>query len=80
MKTLTESTQILSKKLPSFPAELIILGSGWNKILEDMTIENRISYQELFGIETSVPGHTGELIIGMLNTKRIACMSGRFHM
>jgi purine-nucleoside phosphorylase len=45
-----------------------------------MKIQVRISYEELFGVKTSVPGHTGELIIGTINKRRIACMSGRFHM
>jgi len=80
MKTLDESFTILSDKISSFPELLIILGSGWNRLLDEIKMEQRISYQELFGIETSVPGHTGELIIGTVGTKRIACMSGRFHM
>lgn len=80
MKTLEESFKIISRKITTFPETVIILGSGWNKLLDEVKIEQRISYQELFGIETSVPGHTGELVIGTVGTKRIACMSGRFHM
>ena len=80
MKTVEESYKIVKKKIVSFPETLIILGSGWNKLLDEMKIEKRISYEELFGIKTSVPGHTGELIIGIINKKRVACMSGRFHM
>lgn len=70
----------LHKKIKSFPETLIILGSGWNKLLDDIKVETRISYETLFGIKTSVPGHTGELLIGTINNKRVACMSGRFHM
>ncbi|MFZ2025920.1 MAG: purine-nucleoside phosphorylase [Microgenomates group bacterium] len=80
MKTLTESYQTVSKKVPSFPTTVIILGSGWNKILDDMKIDVRISYEELFDVKTSVPGHSGELLIGSIGKKRVACMSGRFHM
>ena len=80
MKTEEQSLLILSNKVPSFPTTLIILGSGWNKLLDEVKVETRVSYSELFGIETSVPGHTGELIIGTIGKKRIACMSGRFHM
>ena len=80
MKTEKESYKILVSKIKSFPETLIILGSGWNKLLENMKVEMTISYEELFGIKTSVPGHTGELLIGTINKKRVACMSGRFHM
>lgn len=80
MKTLEESFKIISKKIAVFPETVIILGSGWNKLLDEITVEKKISYAELFGIKTSVPGHTGELIIGTVGKKRIVCMSGRFHM
>lgn len=80
MKTVGESFEIISKHISSFPQTLIVLGSGWNKLLDEMKIEKRISYETLFGIKTSVPGHTGELIIGIINKKKVACMSGRFHM
>lgn len=80
MKTLNESHKTISQKISSFPPTVIILGSGWNKILDEMKIEERISYEELFDVKTSVPGHSGELLIGSIGKKRIACMSGRFHM
>lgn len=80
MKTIDECLKIISKKIPLFPETLIILGSGWNKLLDEVSVEKKISYSELFGVETSVPGHTGELIIGKVGKNRIACMSGRFHM
>lgn len=80
MKTLDESLALLNKTISSFPETLIILGSGWNKIIDNMKIEERISYEELFDVKATVPGHTGELIVGEINSKRVACMSGRFHM
>lgn len=80
MKTLEESFEIISGHISSFPQTLIILGSGWNKLLDEMKIEKRISYDKLFGIKTSVPGHAGELVVGSIDNKKVACMSGRFHM
>lgn len=70
----------LQKKVAKFPETLIVLGSGWNKILDDVKSEVAINYDDLFGIKTTVPGHTGKLIIANVNKKRIAFMSGRFHM
>lgn len=80
MKTLENTFEIISQKITSFPETVMVLGSGWNKIIDDIQIEKRISYEELFDIKTSVPGHVGELLIGTLQQKRVACMSGRFHM
>lgn len=80
MKTIDQAYKIIEEKISSFPETLLILGSGWNKIIDEMLIEQRVSYEELFGVQTSVPGHTGELIVGTIHKKRIACMSGRFHM
>lgn len=80
MKTVEDSFEIISQKIASFPETVMVLGSGWNKIIDDIQIEQRISYVDLFDIKTSVPGHVGELIIGTIHQKRVACMSGRFHM
>ena len=62
------------------PETLVILGSGWNRALERTEVEAKYSYQELFGTAASVPGHTGELIIGKIGKTRVAFMSGRYHL
>jgi len=80
MYTFKKSFQILKQYAPSFPETLIVLGSGWNKILDEVKIESEIGYKKLFGVKTTVPGHTGKLIIGKINNKCVAFMSGRIHM
>lgn len=80
MFSLDRSFSTLTKTIRVFPETLIVLGSGWNHILENVNEELRIDYKALFGVGASVPGHTGALIIGELNKKRVAFMSGRFHM
>jgi len=62
------------------PDTLVILGSGWNKALERTRVETKYSYLELFGNAASVPGHSGELVIGQIGQKRVAFMSGRYHL
>lgn len=80
MYTVKKSSSILTKKLKTkFPSLLITLGSGWNRVLDDAEIIQKISYSELFGVKASVPGHTGELIIARVKGKEVAFMSGRFH-
>ncbi len=59
---------------------LIILGSGWNRALSLAQITKRIPYAEIFGKGTSVPGHAGELVYGLLAGKEVVFMSGRFHL
>ena len=76
----TKAFSQLQKKVSNFPETLIVLGSGWNKILDDVKAEIIISYDELFDVKTTVPGHSGQLIIARINNKRVAFMSGRFHM
>ncbi len=75
-----KSFQILSKKVTDFPKLLITLGSGWNKVLADAAIEQELPYSELFGVEASVPGHEGRLLIAQVDGQKVGFMSGRLHM
>ncbi|OGK20091.1 hypothetical protein A2866_01020 [Candidatus Roizmanbacteria bacterium RIFCSPHIGHO2_01_FULL_39_8] len=79
MKSDKEVAAIIKKKVRYFPEMLIILGSGWNKILEKIKKEIEIPYSTLFGVIATVPGHEGKLVIGKIRSRRIAFMSGRFH-
>jgi inosine/guanosine/xanthosine phosphorylase family protein len=79
MFSVPQSIEVIRERIPSFPQQVIVLGSGWNKVLENATIETEISYTDLFGISSSVPGHQGKLVVAVLGNKRVACMSGRFH-
>ncbi len=80
MHTIKKSLQILKRDGAVFPRSLVILGSGWDAVLKGVYIQYEVEYDELFGIKTTVPGHSGKLIIGTLNKKKVAFMSGRFHM
>ena len=79
MFTEEKISQILNKKIKKFPETLVILGSGWNKVLDKAIIETEINYEELFGEKTTVPGHQGKLIVARIKGKRTAFMAGRFH-
>lgn len=80
MFTEEKSLSILKKSVTQFPETLMVLGSGWNKILGDMAVEKSIPFSTLFGVSATVPGHEGKLVIGTIGKKRVACMSGRIHM
>lgn len=79
MKPEIEITKIIKNRIKKFPSILVVLGSGWNKVLDKTKISLEIDYKHLFGIQASVPGHEGKLIIGKINGKEIGFMSGRFH-
>ncbi len=76
----TQAVQILHNKVKKFPGTVVVLGSGWNKVVDDLIVESEIPYSELFGVEAKVPGHQGKLIIAKFHKKRVAFMAGRFHM
>ncbi len=74
-----KSLKILNAKVEKFPDHVLVLGSGWNKVLDKAEVEQEIGYKELFGVEATVPGHEGKLVIAKIGKTRIACMRGRLH-
>lgn len=80
MLSVDQSVRELRLRVKKFPDTVLVLGSGWNKILDEMDVEVAIPYEDLFGVSATVPGHQGKLLIGSIHKRRVACMSGRFHM
>jgi purine-nucleoside phosphorylase len=80
MITEAESLAILKQRVGECPELVMILGSGWNQVAASVKHEAEISYEELFGVTVSVPGHQGKLMVGDLAGKRVALLVGRFHM
>jgi len=58
----------------------IILGTGLGGLVKEIEIEHTIPYSEIphFPVST-VEGHKGQLIFGLLGGKRVIAMQGRFH-
>ncbi len=58
----------------------IILGSGLGNLTKDIKTDIQISYSDIpnFPVST-VEGHQGSLIFGILGDKPVVAMSGRFH-
>ncbi|PJE62973.1 purine-nucleoside phosphorylase [Candidatus Roizmanbacteria bacterium CG10_big_fil_rev_8_21_14_0_10_39_6] len=79
MFTLEKSFAILKKAIPHFPDTVLMLGSGWNLILERKERMYDMSYSDLFGVTSTVPGHEGHLVVVDIGGRKVACMSGRFH-
>jgi purine-nucleoside phosphorylase len=58
----------------------IILGTGLGGLVHEIEIHHTLPYESIpdFPVST-VEGHSGKLIFGMLGGKRIVAMQGRFH-
>tara|TARA_R110001583_G_scaffold815_2_gene7545 strand:- start:3379 stop:4188 length:810 start_codon:yes stop_codon:yes gene_type:complete len=75
-----ETVKFLQDKGLAVPDFGIILGTGLGNLVDKIDIEITISYNEIpnFPVST-VEGHSGELIYGVLGGKKVIAMRGRFH-
>lgn len=75
-----EAVAFLRTKTDMTPVLGIILGTGLGGLVDDIDIEQTISYEDIphFPVST-VESHSGKLIFGMLNGARVVVMQGRFH-
>jgi purine-nucleoside phosphorylase len=58
----------------------IILGTGLGGLVKEISVEHVLPYEQIpnFPVST-VEGHSGKLIFGMLGSKKVVAMQGRFH-
>ena len=62
------------------PEFAIILGTGLGGLADAITVECAIEYGEIAGFPLStVESHSGRLLLGTLNGRRVVAMQGRFH-
>ncbi len=81
MKQIIEATAYIQSKIDNFKPQFgIILGTGLGKLAIEIDIVYSIDYKDIphFPIST-VESHTGKLLFGKLNGKKVVCMQGRFH-
>tara|TARA_Y100000768_G_scaffold388752_1_gene386833 strand:+ start:1111 stop:1923 length:813 start_codon:yes stop_codon:yes gene_type:complete len=80
LKLIHNSVEYL-KKVTDFKPEIgIILGTGLGGLVDEIKREKSISYKDIpnFPVST-VEGHQGKLIFGLLGNKKVIAMQGRFH-
>lgn len=80
LKKIYDAVEYIRKRTGMQPASGVVLGSGLGSFVNEIKIEEEISYHEIphFPIST-VEGHKGRLIFGYLDDKPVVVMSGRFH-
>ncbi|MCK4676632.1 MAG: purine-nucleoside phosphorylase [Bacteroidales bacterium] len=80
LQQINESTAFLKEKGFESPEVGIILGTGLGKLIDKIFIDVDIPYEDIphFPLAT-VDFHSGNLIYGTLNGKKIVAMHGRYH-
>jgi len=80
METITEATQYISSKLNETPQFCVILGSGLGAFADHLEEKAEIHFHEIPHFpESTVAGHRGKLIIGILNGISVVVLQGRLH-
>jgi purine-nucleoside phosphorylase len=80
INNLEDAKRFLHSKTKDFPRFVVVLGSGLACMLDQIEIEQEISYDQIpHLLSPTVEGHKGRLLIGTMHGMRIACMQGRLH-
>ncbi len=80
LQQIKNTTSFIQGKISFSPQVGIILGSGLGGLVDDIQVVAQLDYKDIpdFPVST-VAGHVGRLIFGMLGGKRVVAMQGRFH-
>ena len=80
LNKINESSVFLKEKTKLLPEIGIVLGTGLGGLVKEIKITHSIEYKNIpnFPLST-VEGHTGRLIFGLLGNKSVIAMQGRFH-
>ena len=80
MNAIKASAEYIKRRTAFEPEVGIILGTGLGGLVEHIEIVEAIPYVEIpnFPVST-VEGHSGRLIFGLLGGKKVVAMQGRFH-
>jgi len=80
MEKITEAAQYISLKLNETPQFCVILGSGLGAFADHLEEKIEIHFHEIPHFpESTVAGHRGKLIIGILNGISVVVLQGRLH-
>jgi purine-nucleoside phosphorylase len=80
LDSIKKTADFLSKKTNFNPEIGIILGTGLGGLVNEIEISHSINYGDIpnFPVST-VEGHSGKLIFGILGGKKVIALQGRFH-
>lgn len=80
LEIIKQTADYLKTRITDIPDKAIILGTGLGELANEIDGKEEIPYTDIpnFPVST-VEGHSGKLIVGMLGGKKILAMQGRFH-
>lgn len=81
MLNIYSTTEYIKKRIGDFQPEIgIILGTGLGGLVSEIEVHQKLMYSNIpdFPIST-VEFHSGRLIFGILNGKKVVAMQGRLH-
>lgn len=77
---LQKCLESVRKKTDFVPKVALTLGSGLGALAEEIEIASIVDYSEIEGFPTStVPGHKGRFVFGMMDGVPVVIMQGRVH-
>ena len=75
-----ETARWLQERLPAVPDVAMVLGSGLGSMVDDAEDRLVFDYADIPNFpQSTVTGHAGKLVYGVLGGKRVLAMQGRFH-
>ncbi len=81
MEKIDQTAEFLLSKIQEVPTVGMITGTGLGNVIGNMDARFRIPYEEIPHFPRStVEGHSGYLISGVLSGKQVIAMEGRFHL
>ncbi|WP_267402143.1 MULTISPECIES: purine-nucleoside phosphorylase [unclassified Chryseobacterium] len=80
LEKIKETADFIKSIIQDTPDFAIILGSGLGKLQDEVQALHVLEYKDIPNFpHTTVVGHGGKLIYGILEGKKVLMMSGRFH-
>ncbi|MDF2606560.1 MAG: purine-nucleoside phosphorylase [Bacillales bacterium] len=80
IENMKKSAEYIRNKINTNPRVGLILGSGLGVLAEEVNNSLIIPYSEIPGFPVStVEGHAGQLVVGILEGIEVVVMQGRFH-
>ena len=80
IRQLSEAVGFIKQRTNFEPEYGIILGTGLGNLVSHIEVKHEINYSNIPHFQVStVESHSGRLIFGMLENKKVVAMQGRFH-
>lgn len=80
LEKIKETAQFIKNIIQDSPDFAIVLGSGLGKLQHEVEPIHVLEYHDIPNFpQTTVVGHGGKLIYGILEGRKVLMMSGRFH-